>query len=626
MTLKVANKILLRNIITILLVSAAFLSAGAVCFTGILKTTPELGEQTLWFIRWVVVLLLSTGLLWAFNRRRVVPSAVDAAATGFFLWYLFCYYSNGSIAVSALLELCFLAFTYLSFRVLFSSWRYAEIGLFVVLCVCGSFEAVTGIKQALGMQSSEHHLFGVTGTFFNPGPYSGYLAIIFAAAFGYIALRYKYASNLFARFKNLKGLSFRRVLWALCFVAATVTAVTILVILPSTMSRAALVAVVASVAAILLSERRMIFPHAIDYIRKHKKKCITIGMALVLLLGGGAYGIYAVKKDSADGRLLMWKISVKVVLDNPLTGVGPGYFRGAYGDTQAEYFCSVERSETEKKIAGSPEYGFNEYLQIGVETGMLGLVLFLVLVVTAFWRLFRNRSSYAFGLIALLVFAFFSYPFSILPLKVLLVLFLGAAGSQRTGRRLAKSGEMALVGIILAAGMVVALLLIKPFEDRIGAVKEWRACRQWYSMEYYSYVLEDYPELFPLMKENPAFLFEYGRSLHMEREYQESLNILYLATSQSADPMIYNVIGNNHKMLNEYDLAAKAYSKAHYMVPHRVYPFYLQAKMYAEIGDAENAVYYSRRVLDMTPKIESPATREMRQEMEELLQNGGKEN
>lgn len=54
----------------------------------------------------------------------------------------------------------------------------------------------------------------------------------------------------------------------------------------------------------------------------------TIGIAV------GALWAYSVKQDSANGRLLMWKIDMLIMLDNPF-GVGIGKFAGAFGREQA---------------------------------------------------------------------------------------------------------------------------------------------------------------------------------------------------------------------------------------------------------------------------------------------------
>ena len=50
------------------------------------------------------------------------------------------------------------------------------------------------------------------------------------------------------------------------------------------------------------------------------------------------------------------------------------------GEAQAAYFATEEATEQEEWVAGSPEYGFNEYLQLGVELGIVGVSLFLLAV------------------------------------------------------------------------------------------------------------------------------------------------------------------------------------------------------------------------------------------------------
>ena len=42
----------------------------------------------------------------------------------------------------------------------------------------GGIEAVWGLRQLYGYAVSNHSLYVLTGSFFNPGPYSGYLAMI----------------------------------------------------------------------------------------------------------------------------------------------------------------------------------------------------------------------------------------------------------------------------------------------------------------------------------------------------------------------------------------------------------------------------------------------------------------
>lgn len=99
---------------------------------------------------------------------------------------------------------------------------------------------------------------------------------------------------------------------------------------------------------------------------------------------------------------------------------------GIYGNTQAAWFASGKATFQEEYVADIPEYGFNEYLQMGVELGGIGLSLFMLVLVIAYRHLFhiRGKEGVIGGLTCWGIFAWFSYPLSVLPLVVTLVMLL----------------------------------------------------------------------------------------------------------------------------------------------------------------------------------------------------------
>ena len=44
-----------------------------------------------------------------------------------------------------------------------------------LLIAAGTVEAVWGLLQVYGYEPSKHSLYALTGSFYNPGPYSGFL-------------------------------------------------------------------------------------------------------------------------------------------------------------------------------------------------------------------------------------------------------------------------------------------------------------------------------------------------------------------------------------------------------------------------------------------------------------------
>ncbi len=64
-------------------------------------------------------------------------------------------------------------------RILLTNVAISRRILFGGIVAIGCMLAVWGLLQLYGIQFSNHRLFAITGPFYNPGPYSGYLAMIF---------------------------------------------------------------------------------------------------------------------------------------------------------------------------------------------------------------------------------------------------------------------------------------------------------------------------------------------------------------------------------------------------------------------------------------------------------------
>ena len=84
--------------------------------------------------------------------------------------------------------------------------------------------------------------------------------------------------------------------------------------------------------------------------------------------------------------------------------------------------------------------------------------------------------------------------------------------------------------------------------------------------------------------------------------------------------MFLNIIGNNYKALGDNYEASHNYNMAYKTVPSRIYPLYLLVKLYDEIGDKEQVIFYANKINEQKDKIKSPATVEMRGEVKKILE------
>ena len=85
--------------------------------------------------------------------------------------------------------------------------------------------------------------------------------------------------------------------------------------------------------------------------------------------------------------------------------------------------------------------------------------------------------------------------------------------------------------------------------------------------------------------------------------------------------MFYVLMGNNYKDMKHDDLAEQAYQKAFSVMPNRLYPLYQLMMLYHDGGNKQKAKEMAKRVVKMKPKIESPATKDMKKKAEEILRN-----
>ena len=474
---------------------------------------------------------------------------------------------------------------YAVFRVI-KGLRLANYMTFAVM-LCGIYQSCLVLGQLLGYEASNHLRFVVTGSFFNPGPCGIFLAGVFVLAVAMMKKGYR---------KVGFNLMFVR------YVTACVTFGVTLVALVPTMSRAGWIG--ALVGVMLLYRREIV-----AWGNTRRRWVIgggIVGMIVVLTL------FYLLKKDSANGRLFIWQNTVSAYWKTPLFGVGIDGFERAFAEAQHDYFEKekvLEQDNRHVEMAGVVESAFNEPLALFLLLGAVGGVLTAMVL---FFKL-QRLTAYSCVAVALLVASFFSYTFYI-PSIAIVFLF---AVAQLPDRRV-RGGRYVNVLMFGIMGIVVLFFDFREFGRR-EAYRKWKNNAVYYTWEDYQSVVKEYGKLYPVLKNDFKFLFEYGHSLHKVGRYEESNIMLKRGIRHSADPMFWNIAGNNYLALKQYDQGMTAYLRAYYTCPNRVYPLYLLTKLEAERGDTTMMNYYGRILLGKRPKVPSLAVDEMKFEIRKML-------
>lgn len=519
-------------------------------------------------------------------------------------------------------ELCGLAMLYLVMK----TGKPTTFYYLIICSVFGAlFQSLYGQLQLIGLSPSHHSLFNITGGFFNPGPYAGFLASAFPAALGLVL----YQAELSFFFSNLWGSR-------LIKNTASIGLIAMLLILPSTQSRGAWLAI--SISSIYLLTIKYNFADTLRKYCSNTKRRLLACVLLCFFIFFSSWALYSFKKNSSDGRILIWKVTTKLIKKNTWTGEGFDRFKYAYMNEQANYF-KAHQNQTEALIAGDVNYGFNEFLQFTVENGIPAMllvlsILALILCTKSPYDTSESQNSPTHivlltvaksGIISIMVFSLFSYPAQILPIKLNLLLYLSIIAYYGKNVGIINFPvKKSLTNIFGRA--IFCLLAVFMFVDSCTtyrkisqAFKNWNTAYESYTNGLYAESLNYYRTAYPVLKNSGDFLMQYGKALSMANQHKLAIKILLQSTYYSNTSITQTTLGDSYKALGKVQLAEQAYTEAEFMVPGRLYPSYLLAKLYRDTQQTAKAVQKAREVLAKQVKIQSPAVNEIKQEMERIV-------
>lgn len=130
----------------------------------------------------------------------------------------------------------------------------------------------------------------------------------------------------------------------------------------------------------------------------------------------------------------------------------------------------------------------------------------------------------------------------------------------------------------------------------------------------HSTFISDYYRLLPTCSDDKRFLFDFARLLQSNGRHLDACAMIRRGIQANGDPMFWTLMGNSHKAMRQYRLAARCYEHAFAVLPNRIYPMYRKMLLFRDMGDTDKARKTARQLLEIKPKVESTATRKMQEE------------
>ncbi|MBP7791984.1 MAG: O-antigen ligase family protein [Candidatus Goldbacteria bacterium] len=270
-------------------------------------------------------------------------------------------------------------------------------------------------------------------------------------------------------------------------------------------------------------------------------------------------------------RIMLGKSSLKIFMDKPVYGAGPGSIKKLLQLKESDF---LRENDSLKFINSS--YAHNDYLQIISETGVIGILLFIFLILLVSYMVekeivYYNDKEYIFTLcvfssvLFILIESYFNFPLFVFPSCMLFYFFLGLlygdVSSDKKKSVFSFQPEILIILILLP----LFVFFIKDIKKITSNIYLSSAIKQTYSDIEKAEIF--FKKCILLDSENFYNLTNFGTFYFNVNKYEQSLQIFRYALDfypYSADiyyniGMIYNLHGRYKEAINNYKMALHLY-------------------------------------------------------------------
>lgn len=462
--------------------------------------------------------------------------------------------------------------------------------LLYFISLWGIVESIIAILQNFSLLESNHHIFNITGTFANPAPLAGFLSICFITTINFIH-------------ENLQKQNHHLILFHI------IISICILYGLILSESRAGWLSAV--IGLIFLSSPKL-QQNSFSLKRTiYYKAMLSFAVGIFIIIG------YFLKKDSADGRLLIWLNTLNMIVDHPILGTGTGGWLANYMYYQANYF-HLNPNSPFVILADNVFYSYNELLHITAEHGIIGLTLILFLLYFLLKYKSKKYEEHTMKalLITFLIFSFFSYPTQVFKLQLLFVVILG----------LMKSTPIKRISVSLKWSRASWLILILWTSSM--AILSYRGYTQAYSQIYPKIIKKEFSnfnysslyELYPYFRHNLPLINLYEQNCTDDFSADKKLKLIDEIAQINPTCELYCEMGKLWMQKENYSKAKNCYKMATNMIPHRITPQYELFKLYLIQKDTISAIRIGYIILSQPLKKEGTKTLRMKGDILHFLE------
>ena len=358
---------------------------------------------------------------------------------------------------------------------------------------------------------------------------------------------------------------------------------------------------------------------------KKKFQLVVVIFVLLICLAGSTWFLYKINPESSSGRLMVWKISYPMFIDNPVFGVGQERVAVEYLNYQARFFENQENMQWAYKATNLKQIQ-NEYLQAFCERGIIGGILFLLIwtiPLVGLYRYYRedpqNRQGYLILLLmlcAILSHSMVDTPMHLLPIALVSFSILGFIPFRKYKWDFSVNKSLSVM--ILTILIIYSIIMLYKVINEYPAYYYWQkgvdATQQikWEKgVQYYKKAMENLPNQGELE-------FHLGSALVFTGKLDEAITHLKKALDNFNDRNLHLSLAYANLRNHQYEIAEKQAIRALKMFPDHLAPHLLLGEIYYYLGNFNRSKFSLMKCINKDTRIRSAEVEQIARDAQRL--------
>lgn len=458
-------------------------------------------------------------------------------------------------------------------RIYIFKWHFYSLFIIYAFYITGLFQIATAYKQHLS-SSAGYHFPSITGFFANPGPFAIYISIFFCVAYCCLLFQLNHK-------KIRKSLLLVNIVYLFSIIP-------LLFFLESRSSIIGLLISIFFISILFLSVYKYSFFSRLIRLRL---LIILFAIPFIYLIG---QNLYTFKKDSADGRIFIWKTTYSFAKEHFILGVGLDNFAVNYMKAQHDFFIDPKNAASVfRKNSGDVAFAFNDFIQIFAELGFLGLFLYFLIICIVLQygckvfskNILKEPASILLlaslgGVIIIVISGISSYPYFVLPTRVmfwfLLGIIVGHIQATTTPVYSLPLNIFPKKHYLTFFQLLISMYILQFGLRRWAGLKEITAISQKkiYNSQHSYNSLAVY---YPVLNDNNFYLVSMANFYMQKNHYANTIFYFKQALKLYSIKQIYYDLGEVYEQSGNYQAARKQYLYVMYSQPNLIKPYYLLA-------------------------------------------------